>query len=282
MHIGGAECDDAADRVEIYVPIVVAMGERLSPRVDDVLELSNVGWDLAGDDGAIAIATMTGGSAGRPPGRRGSLATRHKRRQTGAMSIRQAGRADVAALIETEVEAFYPDPVQRWLFPDDATRRAAMRRAYRHGMPKAIGRGAVWCTDDRLSFATWRRPDDPQPGLFMSLVRQVSLAPLLLKFGPSLRASLAAGRLLTQGRPAEPHWTLVTVATRPRVQGHGNATALIRDGLARCDQEGRPCFLTCNNIDHTDFYERFGFVVVQDIELPEGGPTLATMIRRVR
>src|SRR5439155_20073479 len=97
---------------------------------------------------------------------------------------------------------------------------------------------------------------------FRTLLNEVSLAPLLLRFGPSLRASLAAGRLLTQGRPSEPHWILATVATHPDTQGQGRATALIRDGLGRCDEDGVACLLTCNDINHTGFYERFGFGVV--------------------
>jgi predicted N-acetyltransferase YhbS len=72
---------------------------------------------------------------------------------------------------------------------------------------------------------------------------------------------------------------LVTVATHPEVQGQGRASELIRSGLERCDSTRDPCFLTCNDMANVPFYERFGFKVVHTVDLPDGGPQVAMMLR---
>jgi ribosomal protein S18 acetylase RimI-like enzyme len=46
---------------------------------------------------------------------------------------------------------------------------------------------------------------------------------------------LAIVRAMSELQPTDLHWHLAFVCTRPEKQGQGLGTALIRDGLRRCD-----------------------------------------------
>jgi ribosomal protein S18 acetylase RimI-like enzyme len=70
----------------------------------------------------------------------------------------------------------------------------------------------------------------------------------------------------------EPHWYLMIVGVDPALQGRGVGSALVKEGLARADQEDVPCFLETSNERNLAFYERFGFAVVETTTLGRGGP----------
>lgn len=195
------------------------------------------------------------------------------------IEVRPARAEDIAPLTEVRARAFYDDPTERWLFPDDRTRLDSLRRAARHGLRRSVSLGASWCTSDRSATATWRRPGETPPGQLRGLLGQIALAPLLLRFGPPLRAALNADGLLRHHRPAEPHWTLGSIATHPDAQRRGRATALLTAGLAECDSAAMPCFLATSKPANVAFYESFGFRVTEEIELPAGGPREILMAR---
>ena len=74
--------------------------------------------------------------------------------------------------------------------------------------------------------------------------------------------------------PTYPHWNLETLGIRREAQGRGIGSRLIAPGLARADHSGLPCYLTTAKHANVGFYERFGFIVVNDaLPLVPGGPT---------
>ena len=92
---------------------------------------------------------------------------------------------------------------------------------------------------------------------------------------------LAIVRAIGEVHPTDPHWYLAFVCTRPDQQGRGFGTALIRDGLERCDAEGRPAYLEATAERNRALYERSGLRVTNRIDLP-GGPPLWAMWREPR
>lgn len=85
-------------------------------------------------------------------------------------------------------------------------------------------------------------------------------------------------RDLEDAHPAEPHWYLAHLATRPNHQGRGVGTALVRFGLDRCDRERLPAYLESSNPARVSFYHRFGFEVIDRVTAGDG-PTVMLMWR---
>ena len=106
---------------------------------------------------------------------------------------------------------------------------------------------------------------DEQAASFEEAVR--AIAGEYAESGP-----LAIVTAMNEVQPTELHWHLAFVCTRPEKQGHGTGTALIRAGLRRCDAAGDPAYLEATSERNRALYERLGFHVTSQIELPDGPP----------
>ena len=62
-------------------------------------------------------------------------------------------------------------------------------------------------------------------------------------------------------------------------QGQGVGSSLVAPMLARADAEGLPCYLETMKERNVAFYEKHGFQVVVEDDLPKGGPHFWTMKR---
>ena len=86
---------------------------------------------------------------------------------------------------------------------------------------------------------------------------------------------LAIVKAIGKMHPSEPHWYLAFACTRLDRQGHGIGTALIREGLKRCDEGGLPAYLEATSKRNRNLYERLGFRMSGRIDLPAGPPLWA-------
>lgn len=77
----------------------------------------------------------------------------------------------------------------------------------------------------------------------------------------------------------EPHYYLSLLGTNPDHSGKGLGIGLLADGLARIDAEGMPAFLESSNPINTPRYERLGFAVCGEFDLPDDGPSVSQMWR---
>lgn len=168
--------------------------------------------------------------------------------------------------------AFAADPVVRWLVPK-AGRDVQMFRAltaYLHAAPGCAD--IALDNGEPVGAAVW----DP-PGHRVSF-RQglVGLSRLFLAMGSGFRRGvvLVLERAFTRARPAGQFWYLAQIgASTP---GRGVGSALLERRLASI--EG-PAYLESSNLRNVPLYQRFGFDVIEEISLPEDGPTLWTMLR---
>jgi GNAT superfamily N-acetyltransferase len=180
------------------------------------------------------------------------------------MEARQATDGDVRSLASTLARAFHNDPVMTWLFGERPGPRHFASEARRHGR-----RGQVLTSGDHAGVAFW----DP-PGLWRATWPQVvRSAPVILPaVGPRiLRAAKALDRI-DRAHPREHHWYLAVLGTDPPQQGRGVATALVDPVLERCDREGLGAYLESSKPANVPYYERFGFSVTGQIDLPSGPP----------
>lgn len=188
--------------------------------------------------------------------------------------IRPATAEDVPAAVRTLTHAFVDYPFTRHVIAaeehEDRVRRFQELFLVHIGMPY----GRVWVTDAVDAVAVWTTPDqDPTPGF-------AEIQPVLTDLsGDRAPAFAAAEKALQPHRPQEPAWFLATVGVDPGSQGRGLGSAVIRPGLQAAEQAGALAFLETSAAGNVRFYQRLGFAVTADVELPDGGPRTWCMSR---
>jgi ribosomal protein S18 acetylase RimI-like enzyme len=180
---------------------------------------------------------------------------------------------DVPALAETLAAAFQDDPVFRWWIGDDARRRQILPAFFGVITEAHRTAGTVHTTDELDSAAVWAPPgaEDDE-----ALVGELATAA-----GEYAGSMFEILERMAEQHPAEPHWYLFFVGTRPERQSRGLGSAVMRPVLEACDATGMPAYLEATSERNAGLYRRHGFEVVGEIELPDG-PSLWPMWREAR
>ena len=194
-----------------------------------------------------------------------------------------ARKADIRELSATLSRAFYDDPVMRWILPDDNARSKQLTTMFavmtRH---HHLARGGVEVARDGPGVgaaALWDPPNQWQE----SRRAQLAMTPAFLRvFGFRTALARSVQELMKREHPEEPHWYLAAIGSDPTVRGQGFGQVLMRSRLDRCDAEYCPAYLESSKPENVPYYQRFGFVVTQEIALPNGGPPLWAMWRAPR
>jgi ribosomal protein S18 acetylase RimI-like enzyme len=202
-------------------------------------------------------------------------------------TVRFASRADVSELAVVLRDAFADEPPFTWVQPDDELRARAQLAMF-HGALRyvyPVERGAEVMLDKGgiLGGAIWAPPGRWKAPLW----RQLLTIPALIRalgirhFRQYARRGKAVEDALHRAHPSERHWYLAVLGTNRQAQGKGVGTALVRSGLERCDREGEPAHLEC--FEHlVRYYERFGFEVTGEINMPDEVPHQVSMWRAPR
>ncbi len=67
-----------------------------------------------------------------------------------------------------------------------------------------------------------------------------------------------------------PHYYLMVLAVDPAHQSKGLGSALMRPVLQKADEEGMPCYLEASNERAVPLYQRHGFKVMEEAQIPDG------------
>jgi GNAT superfamily N-acetyltransferase len=184
-----------------------------------------------------------------------------------APSVRPLTDADVPTAVDTLARAFADYPYTRHVIAADG--HAERIRRYQELCLTRIGMvyGRVWVADEGRAVAVWAVPDqDPSPAF-------AALGPLLGELGGDrAAASATADAAMAPHRPKEPGWFLETVATAPEAQGKGLGSAVLIPGIQEAERAGWPAYLETSSEANVRFYERLGFKVTADVQLPDNGP----------
>ena len=97
----------------------------------------------------------------------------------------------------------------------------------------------------------------------------------------SLKRGQYLSELMSREHLAEPHYYLHAIGAHLDHQGRGIGSALLKQGTAMCDKESMPAYLESSNERNNPLYERYGFNITKEIQLPEG-PKLWLMTREAR
>jgi ribosomal protein S18 acetylase RimI-like enzyme len=180
-----------------------------------------------------------------------------------------------ASAIAAVTMGFSTDPVARWLYPEPADYFRWFPKFVRAFAGKAIENGTAFCTADYSGAALWLKPFlHPDEDAMVELVResiprykQPSVFELFEK--------------MDAGHPNRAHWYLPMIGVDTFEQNKKIGTSLMREALARVDEEGLPAYLESSNPRNISLYRRFGFEAVGEIRVGEI-PALIPMLREAR
>jgi len=175
--------------------------------------------------------------------------------------------------------AFWDDPLQLHLLPDEQSRLSRLDRFFAWNLRDARRRGFVATTPDLGAVSVWHRPDQPKPTP-LDLVRAAPMG--LAVFGRRVQVGIGVLEAMERVAPREPHWYLSIIGSDPVRRGSGAATAVMQIGLDHADAQGVPTYLVSSKERNLAYYARFGFEVVDALTLPRGGPTVWPMWRPAR
>ncbi|MFD0416742.1 GNAT family N-acetyltransferase [Streptomyces sp. NPDC127108] len=191
--------------------------------------------------------------------------------------VRPATERDVPGAVRTLARAFADYPFTRHVVAADGHEERVRRFQELFLTRVGLRYGRTWVTDEARAVAVWTTPElDPAPGF-------AEVGPLVEELaGDRAPAFAAAQRVLGPHRPGEPVWFLATVGVAPDAQGQGLGCAVVVAGLEAADRVGHPAFLETSSERNVRFYERLGFTVTAEVELPDDGPRTWCMRREPR
>jgi ribosomal protein S18 acetylase RimI-like enzyme len=184
-------------------------------------------------------------------------------------TVRPATLSDIPELAAVLARAFVHDPFFAWMAGDAPERSQRMRDGWsgilRFG---SAGLSATYTTDDRAGVAIWL-----PPGHRSSVVNSLRQVPFIARLAGWRRLRVVGDAVdaLEQHRhrhAPQPHYYLSALGVDPDRQGEGIGSALVRPVLDRCDRDRFPAYLETAAARNVLLYERLGFDVLEELDLP--------------
>ncbi|HEX2559796.1 N-acetyltransferase [Phenylobacterium sp.] len=190
--------------------------------------------------------------------------------------VRIAEKSEQEAVLSTLLLAFSVDPCMRYALTSPETFIGAFRRLAMALGGAAFEHGSAYVGADGGAAALWLPAGVESDGEGIgALIEQLDIPP------EKQEVLGQVGEAMGENHPHEPHWYLAMIGTDPSRQGRGLGSALLKEGLRRCDAEGLPAYLESSNPANIPLYERHGFEVVGMIQ-PGDFPPLVPMLRPAR
>ncbi len=183
---------------------------------------------------------------------------------------------------EVLARAFHDDPLFIWVLPDESKRARVLPWFMTFFARYCHRYGEVHTTAENVEgTAVWVPPGRYPMSVTRLMLRGWILAPLKLGtrgYGRMMSAVNYWEKLHKRDVPPR-HWYLMILGVDPPRQGRGIGAALLRPALAQADAERLPCYLETVKARNVPFYQRHGFEVLVEGDLPRDGPHFWTMKR---
>ncbi|MFC4294141.1 GNAT family N-acetyltransferase [Novosphingobium tardum] len=191
--------------------------------------------------------------------------------------IVEATNGDVAAMAATLSAAFMDDPALSWIIPDAAERARRFARFFPLIVRSDMAAGSALRSPGGEVVTLWREPDRVSETVWETL-RELPAFALALgrRVGRGLKVSNAMEAHYPRGFP---YYYLHFAGVAPAFQGQGWGGTAIRAGLERAAARGLPVHLETATRENVTIYERLGFTVTCEYDVPGGGPHFWGMLR---
>ncbi len=178
--------------------------------------------------------------------------------------------ADPERVARILARAFADDPVITWMFGDPDRQRARIEHAFETWTRRIfVPKQAVVVHPSGHAAACWAPPAQWR----LTVTQQLRLLPSMAHIFSVARLPtvLSGMQRLAETHPDEhAHWYLGFIGADPEHQGRGLGSELLVNALRRCDHDRTPAYLEASRPENVPFYERFGFTVTHELQLPDG------------
>ncbi|HEY1519335.1 MAG TPA: GNAT family N-acetyltransferase [Solirubrobacteraceae bacterium] len=194
------------------------------------------------------------------------------------IEARTAAADAVPTVAAALADAFINDPVYTWMLPGNLRPKPRLRTMFAAEMEQYVlpNGGTVWTTSDydgavcELPPGAWEMPK--------SMTGKEALK-WLRAFGTRLLLAGRVQRAMEERHLSEPHFYVRIVGVRTARQGKGVGAALMQPTLQKADSAGLPAYIEASTKRSAALYERLGFMHIDVLELPDGGPPVWRMRR---
>ena len=191
--------------------------------------------------------------------------------------IAEPPRAARTAMIAPLARAFADDPAMAWIMPDPAVRAARLPKLFALLVDDEFASGWALASPHSEAVTLWRSSETVHGSLW-DLVR--ALPAFWSALGTNMPRGLAVSTAIDQHHPAGQAYDYLHFAgVDPAFQGRGWGGAAIRAGLARAAARGRPVYLETATPENVGLYMALGFAVIEEWDVPRGGPHFWSMWR---
>lgn len=172
-------------------------------------------------------------------------------------------------MVANVAAAFAQDPAWAYMLGDEYERLAPQFAGVL--FDSRLLSGSVWLTADLAAVAMWDPPERDEATVeharrLWAQYREVAGEATVARH-TSYNAAVSAAS------PEGPYWYLGVLATEPRRQRGGLASAVLSPVLEEADRDGLSCCLETSTPANRRFYERRGFTDTTDIVLADGPTT---------
>ena len=200
--------------------------------------------------------------------------------QHAAVQVRRATRSELPEVVATLAGAFFDDPINRWILPDDAERAERAPALWSAFTNACWVHRTVYVTGRLSAAALWVPPGRP---LVSAGAEEEFVGAILDGVGSADAAERIAALMATmdEHHPVEDHWYLPFIGVDPSDQGQGLGSALLCHVLGQADRLGVPAYLEASCPRNRCLYERHGFRTTRELTAA-GCPPMYAMWRDPR
>ncbi|PZS35854.1 MAG: hypothetical protein DLM58_02925 [Pseudonocardiales bacterium] len=186
------------------------------------------------------------------------------------MNFQAVTDADTAEVGRLLAISFHQDPGPVWWFPDDASRTDAAEPLFTANARLAVALGDGLLSETRDAAALYLPPGTE---ITDEAVAAAALPEVLAGYGAETTGQLGRflatlGGMHVAAMPG-PHWQLFFLGVDPAVQGTGLGVALVDEVNMRALRDGVPVYLDTLTARNVGFYERRGYQVVAECDVPD-------------
>jgi ribosomal protein S18 acetylase RimI-like enzyme len=195
------------------------------------------------------------------------------------MTTRHITRQTTELATEYLAAAFVDDPLMSWVLASDHAARLENVKTWMRGdVIAALGYGHAYIDVEGQGVALW---SPPEKNFYDNDALTAEMFELVAGAEPE-RADIVAEGLLAIGEhfPDATCFYLAIVGVAPEGRGAGVGGRLISRVLDICDEEGIDAYLESSNSRNVGLYERLGFEVTAEVQMPEDGPIIRPMYRK--